>query len=113
MACGSMRSRGQSVAQRQAEIKAVLKKLEQKLKSGRVSVMIGPQGGVAFVGWTNEDKDSVTDACAYNTLQAEGNWELKQAVARAEAMSGRKVSAAAVAGGFHTHDGGKSWTPGH
>jgi len=108
-----MRKPGQSVAQRQVAIKAALKRLEAKLKAGRVTVTIGPQGGIAFTGWTNEDKDSVTDACAYNTLQAEGNWELKQAVARAEAMSGRKVSAAAVAGGFHSHDSGKTWHPGH
>ena len=113
MACMSMRRPNQSVAQRQAQVKASLKTLEAKLKAGRVSVAISPQGAVAFDGWQNAEREDVTDACAFNTLQSEGSWELKQAVARAEAMSGRKVSAAAVAGGSHSHDGGRTWGPGH
>jgi len=112
MACMSMRKPNQTVAQRQAAVKASLKTLEQKLQAGRVTVAISPTGAVAFVGW-GQERDDVTDACAYLTLQAEGSWALKQAIARAEAMSGRKVSGAAVAGGTHSHDGGRTWHPGH
>ena len=113
MSCMSMRRPGQTVAQRQVAVKAALKTLEAKLTAGRAMVVISPQGAVTFQGWESAQRDDVTDACAYNTLQSEGSWALKQAVARAEAMSGRKVSGAAVAGGTHSHDGGKTWHPGH
>lgn len=113
MACDSFRKQNQTPEQRKVAIREALKLLEQKLTNGRVSVAISPTGAVAFVGWTSQDRDSVSDACAYRTLQSQGSWALKQAVARAEAMSGRKVSAGAVAGGVHSHDGGKTWHPGH
>jgi len=112
MACMGMRRRGQTVQQRAAEVKKAVKTLESKLQSGRVMVQIGPQGSVAFQGWGAEERDDVTDACAFRTLQSEGSWALKQAVARAEALAGRKVDLAAVAAGWHTHDG-KTWGPGH
>lgn len=41
--------------------------------------------------------------------RASNSWELRQAVARAEAQQGRKVNAHAVASGLHSHDGGKNW----
>ena len=111
MACESMRRPNQSVEQRKSAIKIALKKLETQLQAGRVNVAISPQGAVAFNGW--QERDDVTDACAYRALTAEGSWALKQAVAKAEAMSGRKVSASAVASGQHSHDGGQTWGPGH
>ncbi len=112
MACESMRRPNQTVAERKAAIKVALKKLEAQLTAGQVKVVIGPQGAVAFTGWMKEDSDGVVDACAYRTLTAEGSWALKQAVMKAEAMSGRKVNQGAVAAGYHTHDG-KTWEPGH
>jgi hypothetical protein len=41
---------------------------------------------------------------------AEGSPELRQAVARAEAMQGVKVNPQAVASGFHSHDNGLTWS---
>jgi len=113
MSCMSMRRPGQSIAQRQAAVKAALKKLEAKLQAGRVGVVISPQGAIAFQGWTVEDREDLTDACTYTTLQAEGSWAFKCALARAEALSGRKVNVSLVMSGHHSHDGGKTYGPGH
>jgi hypothetical protein len=113
MACESMRKPNQTKEQRQAEVKAALKTLELKLQTGKVTITIGPQGAVLFTSWSPVERADLTDACAYRTLQSQGSWALKQAVMQAEARSGRKVNAAAVAGGVHSHDGGKTWHPGH
>jgi hypothetical protein len=37
----------------------------------------------------------------------------KMEIARAEQLAGRAVSAQAVAGGVHSHDGGHTWHHGH
>ena len=112
MACESMRRPRQTLEERMAEVKAALKVLEQKLLDKKVQVIIGAQGAVAFSGWGAERQD-VTDACAFRTLQANGSWALKQAVAQAEARFGRKVNPQAVAAGVHSHDGGRTFGPGH
>lgn len=112
MACDTYRSTPeQTLAQRMAEVDAAIKRLGQALASGTASVKIGPTGAVAFVGWT--DSRGVTDACAYRSLSVTGSWELRQAVAKAEALAGRKVNPQAVAAGHHSHDGGGSWHKGH
>lgn len=109
MACGSMVKPGQTLAGRMAEVKASLARLEQALAGGRVRVGIGPNGAVTFQGWAVTDRDDVSDVCAYRSLAASNSWALRQAVARAEATSGRKVNAGAVAAGHHSHDGGHTW----
>lgn len=96
---------------RESQIKASLRRLEAALKGGVVKLNIGPNGAIAFQGW--KDRDDVTDVCAFRRLTAEGSWELRQAVAKAEAMTGRKVNANAVASGEHSHDGGDTWHKGH
>jgi len=113
MACESMRRSGESLQARMARVKAALKKLEAAMLAGKVKVVIAPNGAVAFAGWQTQDKEDVVDACAYRTLSSEGSWALKQAVMKAEAMSGRKVNPQAVAAGHHSHDGGQTWGPGH
>ena len=60
-----------------------------------------------FQGW--QDQNAVTDVCAYRTLTASNSWALRQAVARAETTTGKRVNAQAVAAGWHSHDGGGSW----
>jgi hypothetical protein len=108
MPCDTVRlSPGQTLAERMAQVKAALQRLEQKLQSGAVRLGIGPNGAVVFQGWA--DRDGVTDVCAYRSLAAENSWALRQAVARAEQFSGRKVNVNAVAAGVHSHDGGRSW----
>lgn len=111
MPCDTVLKPRQSLEERNNQVKAALRRLEEALKGGTVKVNIGPNGAVAFQGW--KDRDDVSDVCAYRTLTAEGSWELRQAVARAEAMTGRKVNPNAVASGTHSHDGGKTWHKGH
>lgn len=111
MPCDTVRDPNQTLEDRNNQVKAALRRLEAALKNGTVRVSIGPSGGVAFVGW--KDRDDVTDVCAYRTLTAEGSWELRQAVTKAEAMTGRKVNPNAVASGHHSHDGGNTWHKGH
>jgi hypothetical protein len=111
MACMNMLAPGQTLIERMAQVEEALARLRASLTSGRVRVAIGPRGEVSFSGW--EDRDGVNDACAYRALAVANSWELRQAVARAEAQSGRKVNAHAVASGAHSHDGGKTWHKGH
>lgn len=106
MPCDTKLRAGQTLEQRGAQIKAALKRLEQKLAAGQVRVAIAQNGAVAFAGW--RDRDDVSDVCAYRVLSAEGSSALRMAVARAQALSGRQVNPQAVAAGWHTHDG-VSW----
>lgn len=112
MPCDTVLSPEQTAAQRQREIDESLVELERRMSAGAVEIAIGPDGAVAFAGWGAERR-GITDVCAFRTLASRDSWELRQAVARAEAMSGRRVSAAAVSAGVHSHDGGHSWHPGH
>lgn len=111
MPCDTQLRSGQTLEGRNNQIKAALERLKRALQSGAVKVNIGPNGAVAFQGW--KDRDDVSDVCAFRTLTAEGSWELRQAVVKAEAMTGRKVNPNAVGSGTHSHDGGKTWHKGH
>jgi DNA-binding protein YbaB len=111
MPCDSTLNEGQTLQERMTQVQQALARLEASLTSGNVKVTIGANGAVAFTGW--KDRDNVTDVCGYRTLSASNSWALRQAVARAEAMSGRKVNASAVAVGTHSHDGGSTWHKGH
>ena len=99
--------------QPEATVKRALARLESALQGGQVKVTIGAAGGVAFTGWADRDREGVADLCAFRRLSAAGSWALRQAVARAEAQSGRRVNPAAIAGGVHSHDGGRTWAHGH
>ena len=107
MPCDTRIRAGQTFVARVEEVKLALERLERYLSTGSVKVGIGPNGAVTFAGWT--DRDDVTDVCAYRTLAASNSWALRQAVQRAEAQQGRKVNPKAVAAGFHSHDGGRTW----
>ena len=93
---------------RQAE---ALTRLEAMIAAGTVQVAIGPQGAIAFRNWT--DREGQSDVCAYRALAARNSPELRKAMVRAEAMSGRKASPQAIGAGIHSHDGGNSWHAGH
>jgi len=108
MPCTSATRHVQSHAERMAQVKAALRRLETALGQGGVKLVIAPNGAVAFVGW--KDRDDITDVCAFRTLSAENSGALRMAVVRAEAFSGRKVNVNAVAAGFHSHDGGRTWS---
>ena len=108
MPCDTKLQEGQTLAQRMEEVRVALQQLQQKLRQGQAKVVVAPNGAVTFQGWTEQDRRGLSDACAYRTLAAQGSWELRQAVARAEAQ-GRKVNPQAVAAGWHSHDQGQTW----
>lgn len=109
MACESMTRRNQPPAVRRNEVKESLARLEAALMAGAVSVKVAPNGAVAFVGWGAAQRDDVSDACAFRALQARSSAPFRQALARAEALAGRKADPRAVAAGWHSHDGGQTW----
>lgn len=108
MPCDTSLREGQSLVQRMTEVKTALERLERSLASGAVKVIVGSNGAVAFSGWN--DRSDVTDVCAYRSLSVTNSFALRQAVQRAEAMSGRKVNPNAVAAGMHSHDNGRTWS---
>jgi hypothetical protein len=109
MPCDTKLKAKQTIQQRAEEIRRVVAQLSIGLASGRVRVKIGPQGAVAFDGLSEQDRDGVTDACAYRRIMATGSALAKAAIAKAEQMSGRTVNRQAVAHGAHSHDGGHTW----
>ena len=113
MPCDSSLTPGQSLAERVSEIDRALKRLEAALSVGSVRIVISPNGAVTFAGWNSESRARVADVCAFRTLTASGSPVLRMAVARAEAMQGRKVNVSAVAAGVHSHDDGRTWNRGH
>lgn len=109
MACESRRRPGVTPEQRQKQIADSVAALGRALAEGRVVVKVGPQGAITFTGWSEQQRDGVSDVCAYRKLLASGSWALRQAVAKAEAMAGRKVDQRAIGAGVHSHDGGRTW----
>lgn len=110
MPCETYFKPKQTKLERAVEVKKSLSRLEKALTEGRVKAKIGPQGALVFDGWPrDEDRGGVSDACAYRMLTAQNSWALRQAVAKAETLAGRKVDAKQVAAGVHSHDGGKTW----
>lgn len=108
MACDTRIPQGVTKAQRLAQIKVAVARLEAALAAGTATVNIGPLGSIVFNGWNN--RDGVADACAFHALSVKGSFALKRSLATAEARSGRKVNAAAIAAGIHSHDGGSTWS---
>ena len=96
---------------RRLTVDAALERLKASLASGQVSAVVGRNGALAFKGW--EDRDGISDLCAYRALSARNSPELRKALARAEVTAGRTLDPRAVASGTHSHDGGTSWHPGH
>lgn len=113
MPCDSRIPKGMSLEQRNKQITEKLRLLEANLSAGKVKITIGTNGALAFNGWNGDDRSEITDVCAYRALSAENSWALRQAISRAEAQSGRKMNPQAIGAGVHSHDGGKTWHPGH
>jgi hypothetical protein len=109
MPCDTKLKPKQTIQQRAAEVRTMVGRLASALTAGRVKVRIGPTGGVAFDGLTSEERDGVTDACAYRRLMATGSPLAKAQIARAEQLAGRTINRQAVAHGHHSHDGGRTW----
>jgi hypothetical protein len=107
--CDTKLRQGETKEQRSARADEATKRLEALLSQGRARVVISPQGAIAFQGWDDADRDGVADVCAYRRLTAASSWALRQAVQKAESAQGRRLNPAAIAGGTHSHDGGKTW----
>src|SRR5512147_942933 len=105
MACDTRIRIGQQIEQRRREVEESVKRLERALGEGSARMVVGPTGAVTFVGWDN--RDDVSDLCAYRRLKSSGSAALRRAEARAEALAGRKVDQRQVNSGVHSHDGGK------
>lgn len=112
MPCDTTLTQGQTAEGRQREIDSALADLERRLTAGKVRLVVGPNGEIAFTDW-GAQRMGVTDVCAFRTLSTRGSWPLRQAQAAAEMAAGRTVDRAKVAAGVHSHDGGGSWHPGH
>lgn len=112
MPCDTQLRFGQKIEERRKQVEDTVSKLEAALGAGTVKVIVGPEGSIVFAGWGSE-RNGVSDLCAYRRLSAKGSWALRQAVAKAEALSGKKINAQAVGSGIHSHDGGKTWDKGH
>jgi hypothetical protein len=112
MPCDTRLKPRQTISQRKAEVVKAVDKLSQGLATGKVKAKIGPQGAIAFIGF-DEDRDGVTDACAYRRLMVSGSALAKAAIAKAELLAGRKVDKSVLAAGVHSHDGGDHWHHGH
>jgi len=99
----------QSIQQRAEEVRSAVGKLDALLKKRRVKPKVGPQGAITFDGWKDEDKDGVTDACAYRRIMSTGSSLAKAEIAKAEMLAGRQVDKKIIGQGVHSHDGGETW----
>lgn len=109
MPCDTRLKPRQTIKERAVEITTMVARLAQALAAGRVKPVIGPQGAIAFQGLTDDERDGVTDNCAYRRIMATGSVTAKLAIQRAEQLSGRTVNRQVVAHGHHSHDGGETW----
>lgn len=109
MPCDTRLKPKQTIQQRKTEVLKAVEKLQRDLTSGRVKPKISMGGAIAFEGWNELDRDGVTDNCAYRRLLSSGSPLALAAIAKAEALAGRKVDRTVVNSGVHSHDGGKSW----
>jgi hypothetical protein len=90
-----------------------LQALAAGLQGNKVSLEIGPQGAISFRGWAAGERGGLSDTCAYRLMKQQHGFALSRAIAMAEMKSGRKVSIGQIDAGTHSHDGGKTWHPGH
>lgn len=107
MPCDTRLKAGQTISQRADEVRRAVERLSQGLAAGRIKVKIGPQGAVAFEGFTDVERDGVTDNCAYRRLLVSGSALAKSKLTLAEHMAGRQIDKTAVAQGWHQH--GSKW----
>lgn len=107
MPCDSRLLPNETPVMRAATVREKVQKLSEDIVSGKVKIIIGPQGSVTFSGWI--DRGPTTDICAIRKLMVSGSALAKQKIAQAELLAGRKISKEAIAAGVHSHDGGKSW----
>jgi hypothetical protein len=106
MPCDTRLKPRQTIQERAKEVRDATQRLASALAAGRVKVKVGPQGAITFENWSTNERDGVTDACAYRRIMATGSAMARLAIARAEQMAGRTVDRQVVGHGAHSHDGG-------
>lgn len=106
MPCDTALLKNQTLTERKVEIKKAVSRLDQLLAQKKIKPVIGPQGAIAFTGWTDTDRARVTDGCAYRRIMATGSALAKAEIARAEQLAGRSVNKQVVAQGVHAHEHG-------
>jgi len=110
MPCDTRLRQGQTIQERAAEVRAAVESLSRLLAAGRVRPVVSrATGAIAFAGWSEADRNGITDACAYRRLMVSGGALAKAAIAQAEAVAGRSVDRQAIGNGLHSHDGGLTW----
>jgi hypothetical protein len=105
-----MRLPNQTPAQRIAEVRQAVAKIDKMLASRKIKAKVGPQGAITFDGIPDADRARMTDACIYRLVSAKGSAATKMALARAEQLAGRSVDRKVIAAGVHSHDGGQTWS---
>lgn len=114
MPCDTRLKPRQTISQRKDEVRRSIERFIAGLKNGRVKVVVDKKtGAIAFSGLTEEERDGVTDACAYRRILVSGSQLALQAIARAEQLAGRGINKQMIAQGYHSHDGGTTWHNGH
>lgn len=114
MACETYTSRGQTLAERKEEVRQVVFDVNSLIAAGKVKPVVDKMtGAIAFAGLDKNLRDDVTDACIYRRIMVTGSALTKAKIAQAEQVAGRGVNKQAVAQGVHSHDGGKTFGPGH
>lgn len=109
MPCDRRLKPNQTIQQRAEEIRETVSRIQTGLANGSIKAIVGPQGGVAFQGLAESDRNGVTDNCAYRRILATGSATSKMALMKAEQLAGRKIDAMVVGQGAHSHDGGRTW----
>ena len=113
MPCDTIFRRGQTISVRKEEIKTVVKKVEDGLARGKIKAVVSKKGGIAFDGLTVTDRDDVTDACVYRAIMRNGSALARHMLMKAEQQAGVRIDQKVLAGGHHSHDGGRTWSDGH
>jgi hypothetical protein len=109
MPCDTQTFKEQTMSERIEEVRRTITQVSSLLARGKIKAVVGPQGAIAFVGLSNEDRNRVTDACIYRRIMSTGSAAAKAAIMRAELLAGRSVNKQVVAQGVHSHNGGASW----
>lgn len=109
MACETNLKPRQTIQQRATEVRAAVTKLDALLKKKKAKVVVGPKGEIAFVGWDGEERDGITDACAFRRIMVTGSSLAKMEIERAYLAAGKTINRQVIAQGGHTHDGGQNW----
>lgn len=109
MPCDTKMKPNQTITQRKEEIAQAVARVVAGLVNGSMKVKLSPQGAIAFEGLSDQDRNGVTDACAYRRVMATGSALAKAKLQAAQTLLGRPV----LTHSDHSHDGGKTWHPSH